>query len=120
MTEYWKSNPKHWCKECKVFLDAKESSIRHHEQGEKHQNNRNRNMWTMRKEREKKNKANQSLKDELRRIEEAARESFAVDVALGEAKKSKSDVRLAPSRSGQTHPYASLQKKHYEPPLETS
>lgn len=36
MTEYWVSQPKHWCEYCRCWIQNNPGSILHHEQGTRH------------------------------------------------------------------------------------
>lgn len=39
MTEYWKSNPRKFCPQCKVWITDNKISVQFHESGKKHKEN---------------------------------------------------------------------------------
>jgi len=83
MTEFWVSNPKHYCEICNTWCDAKPGQIRLHEAGEKHK--KNVLNYNKRRKREKwlKEKEDAIARKEMQKIEEAAMQAFEKDKALG-------------------------------------
>ncbi|KAG8808473.1 hypothetical protein FRC17_003935 [Serendipita sp. 399] len=89
-SEYWVSQKKYWCKYCEIFIadDAPSRSL--HENGQKHQGNRERFIRSLYKSGEKKKREEAEEKKELARIEREAQAAFADDVQTGRAKASSS------------------------------
>ena len=83
MTEFWKSNAKHYCKYCKVWMQGDKISIKNHEQGKRHREV----MFEFKKEqREAKRGAamdERELQKQLRDIERAAAAAVDQDMASG-------------------------------------
>ena len=82
MTEYWKSNEKHYCKLCNSWMGADKQSIALHEGGKKHKD-----MFadSLRKKRESlasSDRAGSALQAELRAMNAAASESRSSDALL--------------------------------------
>jgi len=80
MTEYWKSNPRHWCDVCKVWLDAKKMSIKHHEAGAKHKEKAAAKMKDMRRARLDREFKERDAEMEMKRIEMAAMKAYRADM----------------------------------------
>ncbi|KAG8834242.1 hypothetical protein FRC17_009318 [Serendipita sp. 399] len=98
-SEYWVSQKKYWCKYCEIFIadDAPSRSL--HENGQKHQGNRERFIRSLYKSGEKKKREEAEEKKELARIEREAQAAFAGDVQTGLAKASSSGGTSVLSRA---------------------
>lgn len=83
MTEYWKSNERHWCSLCMVWCDNKKSSIRTHELGERHRAAVEKRLYTAQKGENKEEKEKGKEKEALEEIERLARARYQEDLASG-------------------------------------
>ncbi|KAG8788577.1 hypothetical protein FRC15_003458 [Serendipita sp. 397] len=90
MSEYWVSQKKYWCKYCEVFIADDAPSRSHHENGLRHQGNKERFIRSLYKTGEKKKREEAEEKKELARIEREAQAAFADDVQTGRFKASSS------------------------------
>lgn len=70
MTEKWVSQPKHWCKICKVWCDAKIISVRFHEQGARHKEMQALHLDEQRKRRANSSMSAKEMDAEMKAIEE--------------------------------------------------
>ncbi|PVF93843.1 hypothetical protein CPB86DRAFT_741681, partial [Serendipita vermifera] len=97
MSEYWVSNKKYFCKYCEIFIADDAPSRTQHENGLRHQGNKERFIRSLYKNGEKKKREDEEERREMSRIEMAAQAAFANDVQSGRAKAtSSSSVSLAP------------------------
>lgn len=80
MSEYWKSNAKHWCEYCKCWLGAHAAVVAYHNNGAKHKEA----VEQAHKDRRAARQAKEAEEDKARRavagIEAAARDAYARDV----------------------------------------
>ncbi|XP_039118590.1 zinc finger protein ZOP1-like [Dioscorea cayenensis subsp. rotundata] len=89
MTEYWVSQGNKWCDFCKIYIANNSLSIRTHELGQRHKDNVNKRIATMRKESAAKEKQKKDAARALQQIEEKAKRSYQKDLAsFQEAKNS--------------------------------
>ena len=105
MSEYWVSKKKYFCKYCEIYIADDVPSRQHHENGLRHQGNRERFIRNIYKASEKKKKDSEEEKRELARVEQvclrfccgfpwpltslipkAANAAFAQDVSAGHAR----------------------------------
>jgi hypothetical protein len=99
MTTYWVSQPKNWCKHCKVWTDGKPGAIKKHELGKKHKEAVELFLKTSAQNRKNANGGDNELAKELARIEKAAMSSAKDDIAQG--RQGYRDPTLRPVASGQ-------------------
>ncbi|KAK2467891.1 hypothetical protein APHAL10511_000186 [Amanita phalloides] len=86
MSEYWVSKKKYFCKYCEIYIADDVPSRQQHENGLRHQGNRERFIRNIYKTSEKKKKDLEEEKRELARVEQAAHAAFAQDVSAGHAR----------------------------------
>lgn len=86
MSEYWVSKKKYFCKYCEIYIADDVPSRRQHENGLRHQGNRERFIRNIYKSSEKKKKDLEEEKRELARVEQAANAAFAQDISAGNAR----------------------------------
>lgn len=70
MSEYWVSKKKYFCKYCEIYIADDVPSRQHHENGLRHQGNRERFIRNIYKASEKKKKDSEEEKRELARVEQ--------------------------------------------------
>ena len=68
MSEYWKSTPKYWCKFCKVFVKDTKLEKQQHDATPRHQNNIQKSLRSLHKEKEIEDRQKQRAKDEVARL----------------------------------------------------
>lgn len=68
MSEYWKSTPKYWCKFCKEFVKDTKLERQQHDAKIKHQNNIQKSLRNLHKEKEIEDRQKQRAKDEVARL----------------------------------------------------
>ncbi|KAJ5133638.1 hypothetical protein N7448_001339 [Penicillium atrosanguineum] len=71
MAEYWKSAPRHWCKQCKVFIRDTPFEKTQHEASGKHQSSLRRFLRDIHKNNENQQKETQRAKSEVERLRKA-------------------------------------------------
>ncbi|CAF1009817.1 unnamed protein product [Didymodactylos carnosus] len=81
MADYWKSNPRHYCKFCKCWLADNKISVEFHEKGNKHKENVKLRIELIRKTSLQKEKDDKKHTLTIAKIEQAALVSFQKDVA---------------------------------------
>ncbi|KAF8629191.1 hypothetical protein AX17_005776 [Amanita inopinata Kibby_2008] len=86
MSEYWVSKKKYFCKYCEIYIADDVPSRQQHENGLRHQGNRERFIRNIYKSSERKKKDLEEEKRELARVEQAAQAAFAQDVGAGHAR----------------------------------
>ena len=101
MTEFWKSNAKHYCKLCKVWMQGDKFTIRHHEQGKRHQEV----VLTLKKEKQEAKRGaainERELHKQLQEIERLANAAVDKDIASGAVRySSAATAKYAASRHG--------------------
>eukprot|EP00877_Chromochloris_zofingiensis_P009045 jgi/Chrzof1/4394/Cz14g11150.t1 len=79
MTEFWKSNPMHWCDICKVWMNDSKQAKLNHERGIKHQENLAKKLRDMAKKADAQKAEEKSAAATMNSIEEAARKQFEKD-----------------------------------------
>ncbi|KAI0030797.1 hypothetical protein K488DRAFT_11388, partial [Vararia minispora EC-137] len=99
MTEFWVSKKQYWCKYCETFIRDDAPSRRQHENGLRHQGNKERFVRNLYKQSEKAKKDADEEKREMARIEQAAQAAFSSDVASGRAKQHAASSPAGPSSS---------------------
>ncbi|GFF27276.1 uncharacterized protein C18H10.07 [Aspergillus udagawae] len=68
MAEYWKSAPRFWCKQCKIFIRDTPFEKTQHEASAKHQGSLKRFLRDIHRENERKQRETQKAKDEVERL----------------------------------------------------
>ncbi|KAL4942687.1 hypothetical protein BDV06DRAFT_158333 [Aspergillus oleicola] len=68
MAEYWKSAPKFWCKQCKIYIRDTAFEKTQHEATAKHQSNLKRFLREIHRENERSQRDSQRAKDEVERL----------------------------------------------------
>lgn len=68
MSEYWKSTPNYWCKFCAIYVKDTSLERKNHEASGKHQNNIQRSLRDLHKNKEREERAKQRAKDEVARL----------------------------------------------------
>ncbi|KAJ5722150.1 hypothetical protein N7488_000185 [Penicillium malachiteum] len=71
MAEYWKSAPRHWCKQCKIFIRDTAFEKTQHEASPKHQGNLKRFLRDIHKNNEIQQRETQRAKSEVERLRQA-------------------------------------------------
>lgn len=82
MSEYWKSIPRKYCEFCKVWFQDNKSSVEFHERGLKHQGNVRRHLSEVRKKGAQKEREQNHMDAEMRKIEHAAMVAYEKDLIL--------------------------------------
>ncbi|KAJ4468139.1 hypothetical protein J3R30DRAFT_3305915 [Lentinula aciculospora] len=90
MSEYWVSKKKYFCKYCEIYIADDVPSRQHHENGLRHQGNRERFIRGIYKDGEKRKKDAEEEKREMARVELAAQAAYSADIGAGRAKASSS------------------------------
>jgi WW domain-binding protein 4 len=85
MSEFWISKKKYFCKYCDIYIADDAPSRTHHENGMRHQGNKERFVKGLYKAGEKKKKEEEEEKREMKNVEAAAQRAFALDVGAGRA-----------------------------------
>jgi hypothetical protein len=68
MSEYWKSTPSYWCKFCETYVRDTAGERKNHESTGKHQNNIQRSLRNLHKNKEREERDQQRAKDEVARL----------------------------------------------------
>ncbi|KAJ9627857.1 hypothetical protein H2203_003075 [Taxawa tesnikishii (nom. ined.)] len=68
MSEYWKSTPKYWCKFCKTYVRDTALERKQHDATPKHQNNIQKSLREIHKNRDREEREKQRAKDEVARL----------------------------------------------------
>ena len=68
MSEYWKSTPSYWCKFCETYVRDTAGERKNHESTGKHQNNIQRSLRNLHKNKEREEREQQRAKDEVARL----------------------------------------------------
>ncbi|KAI9038065.1 putative formin binding protein [Aspergillus affinis] len=71
MAEYWKSAPRYWCKQCKIFIRDTPFEKTQHEATGKHQGNLKRFLRDIHRDNEQKQRDTQRAKSEVERLKSA-------------------------------------------------
>ncbi|KAJ6090176.1 hypothetical protein N7486_008991 [Penicillium sp. IBT 16267x] len=71
MAEYWKSAPRHWCKQCKIFIRDTPFEKTQHEASPKHQGSLKRFLRDIHKNNEMQQRETQRAKSEVERLRQA-------------------------------------------------
>ncbi|EPQ57160.1 hypothetical protein GLOTRDRAFT_137558 [Gloeophyllum trabeum ATCC 11539] len=111
MSEYWVSKKKYFCKYCEIYITDDAPSRRQHENGLRHQGNKERFVRGLYKASEKKKHDAEEERREMARVELAAQAAFAQDVGSGIAR---------PSTSASSAPTASTSRKSAATPVSSS
>ncbi|XP_055839573.1 WW domain-binding protein 4 [Episyrphus balteatus] len=80
MTDYWKSNEKKYCDFCKCWISDNKASIAFHESGKRHKASVAKRITDISRSSEKSEKERQKMDMEIRKMEEAALRSYAMDI----------------------------------------
>ncbi|KAJ3931270.1 MAG: hypothetical protein NXY57DRAFT_235975 [Lentinula lateritia] len=97
MSEYWISKKKYFCKYCEIYIADDAPSRQHHENGLRHQGNRERYIRGIYKDGEKKGREREEEKREMGRVELAAQAAYSQDISAGLAKASGSTLAQKPA-----------------------
>ncbi|KAK3053408.1 hypothetical protein LTR09_005577 [Extremus antarcticus] len=68
MSEYWKSTPSYWCKFCALYVRDSPLERKNHESSGRHQNNIQRSLQKLHKDREREERQSQWAKEEVARL----------------------------------------------------
>ena len=68
MAEYWKSTPSYWCKFCSQYVKDTGIERKNHESSARHQNNIQRSLRDLHKNKERETRDQQRAKDEVARL----------------------------------------------------
>lgn len=79
MTEYWISNPRQWCRDCKVYIDSKPENVRKHEAGAKHQKAMAKRRNMLRDQNYDRQNAKHSFEKQMEEVEKRALQSYRND-----------------------------------------
>ncbi|KAL2809913.1 hypothetical protein BJX63DRAFT_403820 [Aspergillus granulosus] len=71
MAEYWKSAPKYWCKQCKIYIRDTAFERTQHEATGKHQGNLKRFLRDIHRDNERSQRDSQRAKDEVERLRQS-------------------------------------------------
>ncbi|EAW10618.1 putative formin binding protein [Aspergillus clavatus NRRL 1] len=71
MAEYWKSAPRFWCKQCKIFIRDTPFEKTQHEASGKHQGNLKRFLRDIHRDNERKQRESQRAKNEVERLRQS-------------------------------------------------
>jgi WW domain-binding protein 4 len=83
MSEYWVSKKKYFCTYCETYIADDVPSRTHHENGMRHQGNKERFVKGLYKAGEKKRKDEDEERREMKSVEAAAQRAYALDVGAG-------------------------------------
>jgi len=111
MSEYWISKKKYFCTYCDIFIADDAPSRAHHENGMRHQGNKERFVKSLYKAGEKRKKDEEEERREMRHVEAAAERAYALDVGAGRAGiggsgPSRPTPKAAPPSKKPSNPYA--------------
>ncbi|OQD87758.1 hypothetical protein PENANT_c005G08984 [Penicillium antarcticum] len=79
MAEHWKSAPRHWCKQCKIFIRDTPFEKTQHEASPKHQGSLKRFLRQIHKDNEQQQRDSQRAKSEVERLRQAVGGGSASD-----------------------------------------
>ncbi|CDM36846.1 hypothetical protein DTO013E5_2953 [Penicillium roqueforti] len=79
MSEFWKSAPRYWCKQCKVFIRDTPFEKTQHEASPKHQGNLKRFLRQIHNDNEQKQRDSQRAKTEVERLRQAVSGGSSTD-----------------------------------------
>ncbi|EJD52796.1 hypothetical protein AURDEDRAFT_111346 [Auricularia subglabra TFB-10046 SS5] len=96
MSEYWVSKKKYFCKYCEIYIADDAPSRSQHENGLRHQGNKERYVRNLYKTAERKKRDDEEEKREMKRIEAAAQAAYSVDVGAGRGGPSSSSAPAPP------------------------
>ncbi|KAL4985469.1 hypothetical protein BDW68DRAFT_143897 [Aspergillus falconensis] len=71
MAEYWKSAPRYWCKQCKIYIRDTAFEKMQHEATAKHQSNLKRFLREIHRDNERQQRDSQRAKDEVERLRQS-------------------------------------------------
>ncbi|KAL4972528.1 hypothetical protein BDW66DRAFT_120810 [Aspergillus desertorum] len=71
MAEYWKSAPRYWCKQCKIYIRDTAFEKTQHEATAKHQSNLKRFLREIHRDNERQQRDSQRAKDEVERLRQS-------------------------------------------------
>lgn len=83
MSEYWVSKKKYFCTYCDIYIADDVPSRSHHENGMRHQGNKERFVKGLYKAGEKKKKEDEEERRSMKSVEAAAQRAYALDVGAG-------------------------------------
>ena len=112
MSEYWVSKKKYFCTYCEIYIADDAPSRAHHENGMRHQGNKERFVKGLYKAGEKKKKEEEEERREMKNVDAAALRAYALDVGAGRAGTSSSaglsisQAKKAPPPKKPSNPYA--------------
>ncbi|KAI8345172.1 hypothetical protein B0O80DRAFT_297620 [Mortierella sp. GBAus27b] len=95
MSEYWKSNAKHWCRFCKIYITDNKSTRNIHDSGTKHKENVERFLREQNQRGREKEAEAAKMNKQMEAIEKAAMEQYQKDIQAGLAQTSSSPASLA-------------------------
>ncbi len=81
MATYWKSQPKHHCDFCKCWIADNKPSIDFHERGKRHKENVEKKLKDLRQKGHEQYKIQQTLDQDLIKMEQDALKAFKKDLA---------------------------------------
>ncbi|KXG52969.1 Zinc finger, U1-type [Penicillium griseofulvum] len=105
MAEFWKSAPRYWCKQCKIFIRDTPFEKSQHEASPKHQGSLKRFLRQIHNDNEQKRKDSQRAKSEVERLRQAVGGGSSTDKDKDGAKPS------APPAAKSTERPASLEER---------
>ncbi|KDQ10065.1 hypothetical protein BOTBODRAFT_137162 [Botryobasidium botryosum FD-172 SS1] len=114
MSEYWVSKKKYFCKYCDIFIADDAPSRQQHENGLRHQGNKNKFIRDLYKSGERKKRDLDEEKREMKRVEAAAEAAYAKDVGAALASSS-STASTSASTSASAPVSAPAPKVHAKP-----
>ncbi|KAJ5532839.1 hypothetical protein N7494_009391 [Penicillium frequentans] len=85
MAEYWKSAPRHWCKQCKIFIRDTPFEKTQHEASPKHQGSLKRFLRDIHKNNEMQQRETQRAKSEVERLRQAVSGESSASKSEGKA-----------------------------------
>ncbi|KAK5168422.1 uncharacterized protein LTR77_006992 [Saxophila tyrrhenica] len=101
MAEYWKSTPNYWCKFCSQYVRDTPFERKNHETSGKHQNNIQRSLRNLHKDKEREARDQQRAKDEVARLNGLVGGKKASSVSPGPQIKGLKDVTPSASAGRQ-------------------
>ncbi|PWY80591.1 hypothetical protein BO70DRAFT_406580 [Aspergillus heteromorphus CBS 117.55] len=107
MAEYWKSAPKVWCKQCKIFIRDTAFEKTQHEATGKHQGNLKRFLRDIHRNNEQQQRETQRAKNEVERL----RQTVAGSAAGGKDGDAAPWKRAAPAPKPQERPVSLEERK---------
>ncbi|KAL4892137.1 hypothetical protein BDV59DRAFT_180923 [Aspergillus ambiguus] len=108
MAEYWKSAPRHWCKQCKVFIRDTAFEKAQHEATAKHQGNLKRFLRDIHRDNERQQRETQKAKSEVERLRQTVSGGGSGALRSGDAAGS---WKRAPAVSQPTERPVSLEER---------